>query len=50
MPAYLSSDLNGSIDVFFKNAAEISTAEQWLDENDFGTAVADDAVVEWTAM
>ena len=29
--------------------AKMKTAEQWLEENNFSSAVADDAIVEWMA-
>ena len=44
-----SIDLNRSLDKFFDKHAEKKTAEQWLDDNDFNSAVGDDAVAFWLA-
>ena len=41
-------DLNNLLE-FYSNHAEMKTAEQWLEENGFSSAVADDAMVEWVA-
>ncbi|MCJ1226392.1 hypothetical protein MMC12_003043 [Toensbergia leucococca] len=42
-------DLNRSLDEFYAQYAEVKTAEQWLDENEFRSAVADDACAVWMA-
>ena len=41
--------LNTSLDEFYEKHAEIKTAEQWLEDNDFNSAVGDDAVADWMA-
>lgn len=43
-------DLNGALDKFLAKHAEIITAEEWLDQNDFNSAVPDDAVEDWTRI
>ncbi|KAL5314365.1 hypothetical protein ACEPPN_018791 [Leptodophora sp. 'Broadleaf-Isolate-01'] len=42
-------DLNTLLDEYFGKYAEKNTAEQWLDEHDFNSAVGDDAVTLWMA-
>ncbi|KAI9679895.1 MAG: hypothetical protein M1817_004910 [Caeruleum heppii] len=44
------ADLNTMLDDFYATHGEAQTAEHWLDEHDFQSAVADDAVSEWTAI
>ncbi|CZT13674.1 uncharacterized protein RAG0_17179 [Rhynchosporium agropyri] len=41
--------LNTLLDEYFEKYAEKFTAQQWLDENDFNSAVGDDAVTVWMA-
>ena len=45
-----STDLNHLLDDFYSKHAEAKTAEQWLDENPFESAVADDAMVKWMTV
>ncbi|XMA19098.1 hypothetical protein WAI453_011889 [Rhynchosporium graminicola] len=42
-------NLNTLLDECFEKYAEKFTAQQWLDENDFNSAVGDDAVTVWMA-
>ncbi|MCJ1340505.1 hypothetical protein MMC09_005801 [Bachmanniomyces sp. S44760] len=44
------SDLNNLLDNFYSKHAEVKTARQWLKENPFESAVADDAMVKWMAI
>ena len=44
----LFADLNNLLDELYLKYAERKT-EQWLDDNDFSSAFADDAVAEWMA-
>jgi len=41
------TDLNKALDDFFEEHAEKMTAEQWLKENNFSSAVEDAAVEVW---
>ena len=45
-----STDLNNLLDNFYSKHAEVKTARQWLKENPFESAVADDAMVKWMAI
>lgn len=41
--------LNNILDEFYLKYAEKQTAEEWLDNHDFASAVADDAEILWTS-
>jgi hypothetical protein len=47
--ALWSTELNKLLDEFYAKYAEAKTAEQWLDGNEFSSAVADAAVATWMA-
>jgi len=42
-------ELNESLDEFYGKYAEKQTAEEWIDNNDFNTAVGGDVVSTWMA-
>lgn len=44
-----SADLYHMLDDFYEKYAVIVTADERLDENEFELAVADDAMLKWTA-
>ncbi|MCJ1364643.1 hypothetical protein MMC16_003757 [Acarospora aff. strigata] len=50
-PAYRMPlvELNSLLDTFYSEHADKVNLEQWLDDNDFEDAVADDAEAQWMA-
>ncbi|KAF1961564.1 hypothetical protein CC80DRAFT_488036 [Byssothecium circinans] len=42
-------DLNNILDEFYSKYAEKQTAEEWLDNHDFASAVPDDAETQWAS-
>ena len=44
------ADLNKILGEFYAAYAKTQTAEEWLDVHDFEAAVADDAVLKWSAQ